>query len=84
MRPYIARITILPRSADGPDGLAACDSLRALGFGTVRSVLLGRRIEVTLEAVDGAAAEQQARFMCQRLFADAASEDVQITVFELP
>ena len=85
MASYLAHINVMLRPlVNDPQGLAVRDGLHALGFDMVESVRVGKRIEVILDAPDGAAAEQQARFMCQRLLANAVIEDFQLTVVETP
>ena len=85
MPSYLARINVMLRPlVNDPQGLAVKDGLHALGFDTVESVRVGKRIEVILDAPDGGAAEQQARFMCQRLLANSVIEDFQLAIVETP
>ena len=85
MGSYLAHINVMLRPlVNDPQGLAVRDGLHALGFDGVTAVRVGKRIDVTLDAPDGGAAEQQARFMCQRLLANAVIEDFQLTVVEVP
>ena len=66
-----------------PQGLAVAGGLRDLGYDNVQSVRVGKRIEVTLEAPDAAAAETAAREMCERLLANPVIEDFELDVAEV-
>lgn len=63
-----------------PQGHAVEQALTTLGFTDVREVRIGRAIEVTVEAVDAAAATAQARRMCEVLLANPVTEDFTLTV----
>jgi phosphoribosylformylglycinamidine synthase PurS subunit len=73
---YRARIDVMLKPlVNDPQGLAVADGLRNLGYDAVRAVRVGKRLEVTLEAPDAAAAERDVREMCQRLIANPVIED---------
>ncbi|HVA56881.1 MAG TPA: phosphoribosylformylglycinamidine synthase subunit PurS [Gemmatimonadaceae bacterium] len=61
-----------------PQGKAVTDALHTLGFGSVRDVHVGRHLIVELDAADAAAAEAEARRMCERLLANPVTEDFDV------
>jgi phosphoribosylformylglycinamidine synthase subunit PurS len=70
--PEILRVRVLVRSKSGildPQGEAVKSALPALGFGGVKSVHIGRLIEMELEGTDEVDA------MCQRLLANPTIEE---------
>ena len=80
---FVARIDVMLKPlVNDPQGLAVADGLRNLGFEGVQEVRVGKRIEVTIEAADAAAAEAAAREMCERLLANPVIEDFALEVAE--
>ena len=76
MATYLARIDVMLKPlVNDPQGLAVADGLRDLGYDAVRAVRVGKRLEVTLEAPNAAAAELVVREMCERLLANPVIED---------
>jgi phosphoribosylformylglycinamidine synthase PurS subunit len=70
--PEILRVRVLVRPKTGildPQGEAVKSALPALGFGGVKSVHVGRLIEMELESTDEVDA------MCQRLLANPTIEE---------
>jgi phosphoribosylformylglycinamidine synthase PurS subunit len=70
--PEILRVRVLVRPKAGildPQGEAVKSALPALGFGDVKSVHVGRLIEMELESTDEVDA------MCQRLLANPTIEE---------
>jgi phosphoribosylformylglycinamidine synthase PurS subunit len=70
--PEILRVRVLVRPKAGildPQGEAVKSALPALGFGGVKSVHVGRLIEIELESTDEVDA------MCQRLLANPTIEE---------
>jgi phosphoribosylformylglycinamidine synthase subunit PurS len=70
--PEILRVRVLVRPKAGildPQGEAVKGALPALGFGGVKSVHVGRLIEMELESTDEVDA------MCQRLLANPTIEE---------
>ncbi len=83
MPSYRARIDVMLKPlVNDPQGLAVADGLHNLGYDGVRAVRVGKRLEVTLEASDTAAAEQAVREMCERLLANPVIEDFTFEVAE--
>ena len=83
MPAFLARIDVMLKPlVNDPQGLAVADGLHNLGFGGVQAVRVGKRIEVTLEASDAAAAEAAAREMCERLLANPVIEDFSLELTE--
>lgn len=67
---------MMPRaSLLDPQGQAVQHALSALGFGGVGDVRVGKALTLAVEAPDAAAAERQARAMCERLLANPVTED---------
>ena len=83
MTTYLASIRVMLKPlVNDPQGLAVAGGLRDLGYDGVQSVRVGKRIEVTLDAPDAAAAESTAREMCERLLANPVIEDFELDVAE--
>jgi phosphoribosylformylglycinamidine synthase len=61
-----------------PQGKAVAGALHALGFSAVQDVHVGRHIVLEVDAGDAAAAERDARAMCERLLANPVTEDFEI------
>ena len=84
MSTYLASIRVMLKPlVNDPQGLAVAGGLRDLGYDNVQSVRVGKRIEVTLDALDAAAAEAAAREMCERLLANPVIEDFELDVAEV-
>jgi phosphoribosylformylglycinamidine synthase len=80
---YLARIDVMLKPlVNDPQGLAVRDGLHTLGFEAVTTVRVGKRMEITLEAVDSDAAEQAVREMCDRLLSNPVIEDFSFEVVE--
>ncbi len=80
---YRVSVRVMPRSGLlDPQGQAVEHALHELEFGGTSSVRIGRAIEMALNAADRAAAEDQAREMCQRLLANPITEDFTIEVHD--
>ncbi len=81
---YMARIDVMLKPlVNDPQGLEVRDGLHTLGFEAVTTVRVGKRMEVTLEAVDREAAEQAVREMCDRLLSNPVIEDFSFEVAEV-
>ena len=84
MTTYLASIRVMLKPlVNDPQGLAVAGGLRDLGYDAVQSVRVGKRIELTLDAPDAAAAEVTAREMCERLLANPVIEDFELDVAEV-
>lgn len=84
MATYQAHINVMLRPlVNDPQGLAVRDGLHALGFETVTTVRVGKRIEVTLEAPDASDATARVREMCDRLLANGVIEDFEFDIAEV-
>ena len=70
-------VSLKPGLAD-PAGKAVMSALPALGWTNVRSVHVGKHIELTVEAEDETAARTQVEAMAQRLLANPVIEDYRI------
>lgn len=75
------KIYITPRAGIlDPQGRAVENSLRSLGFDSVRGVHIGRYIVVELDALSSEAAEASVREMCTQLLANPLIEDYRFEV----
>ena len=84
MTTYLASIRVMLKPlVNDPQGLAVAGGLRDLGYAEVRSIRVGKRIELTLDAPDAAAAAATAREMCERLLANPVIEDFELDVAEV-
>ena len=84
MADYLARIDVMLKPlVNDPQGLAVRDGLHTLGFDGVRTVRVGKRIEVTVEAESAAAAEASVRAMCEQLLANPVIEMFSFEVSEV-
>ncbi|MPZ99049.1 MAG: phosphoribosylformylglycinamidine synthase subunit PurS [Dehalococcoidia bacterium] len=81
---YLARINVMLKPlVNDPQGLAVRDGLHTLGFAGVQTVRVGKRLEVTLEAESGSAAEESVHQMCDRLLANGVIEQFEFEVSEV-
>jgi phosphoribosylformylglycinamidine synthase PurS subunit len=79
MTQFRVALHIVPRRGLlDPQGKAVADALHTLGFSSVSDVHVGRHVVVELDARDAAAAEKEARVMCERLLANPVTEDFEI------
>ena len=84
MPDYLARIDVMLKPlVNDPQGLAVRDGLQTLGHGSVRTVRVGKRIEVTLDATSQADAEASVRTMCEQLLANPVIEQFTFDVSEV-
>lgn len=65
-----------------PQGDAVRRALGSLGFEGVKSVRVGKLIELEVEATDPAAAEEELRAMCQKLLVNPVIEDFRFELLE--
>jgi phosphoribosylformylglycinamidine synthase subunit PurS len=78
---HAARVTVrLDPGVNDPQGNAVADSLRALGFGEVRDVRVGRVIDLVVEADSAEAARARVDAMCAALLANPVIETWQVDV----
>jgi phosphoribosylformylglycinamidine synthase subunit PurS len=79
MTQFRVALHIVPRRGLlDPQGKAVADALHTLGFKSVGDVHVGRHVVVELDARDAAAAEKEARAMCEKLLANPVTEDFEI------
>ncbi len=73
-----ARVTIMPQAAVlDPAGVATADALKHLGFEGVRSVRIGKSIELDLEH----ATEEELHQACRDLLSNPIMEDYHLEIF---
>lgn len=81
MARFDVEVRVMPRATLlDPQGQAVEHALGALGFGAVTGVRVGKAIRFSVDAADRAAAEGEARKMCERLLANPVTEDFTVTV----
>jgi phosphoribosylformylglycinamidine synthase PurS subunit len=79
MSQFKVALHIVPRRGLlDPQGKAVADALQTLGFKSVKDVQVGRHVIVELSASDKAAAEKEARAMCEKLLANPVTEDFEV------
>ncbi len=77
------RVFITPKKGVlDPQGKAIEHSLHALGFAEAHDVHLGKYVELSLDSVDGAAAQQRTDEMCRKLLANGVIEDYRFEIGE--
>ncbi len=78
---YAARVnvTLKPGIAD-PQGQTIERALPALGYDGVRSVRVGKMIELEVDAPDEAEAQRRVEEMCERLLANPVIEAYEVTI----
>jgi phosphoribosylformylglycinamidine synthase len=85
MARFEIEVRVMPRpSLLDPQGQAVEHALTALGFSGVNGVRVGRALTLALDRPSRAAAEQDARSMCDRLLANPVTEDFTLSVREVP
>ena len=78
---YAARVnvTLKPGIAD-PQGQTIERALPALGYEGVRSVRVGKMIELEVDAGDESEAKRRVEEMCERLLANPVIEAYEVTI----
>ena len=72
---YLARVHVtLKPTVNDPQGLTVRNALHTLGFGSVRSVRVGKYMEVVLNEARRERAEAQVQEMCRQLLANPVIE----------
>lgn len=78
---YKAKINItLRKSILDPQGKAALQALRDLGMNEVKSVRIGKFVELEVDAPDKEAAYKKADEACKQLLANEVMEDYNIQI----
>jgi phosphoribosylformylglycinamidine synthase PurS subunit len=71
-------VVALKPVVNDPQGLVVRDGLHRLGFGSVRSVRVGKSIELEVEAGSEDDARAQVELMCEQLLRNTVIEDSRI------
>ena len=80
---FAANINVMPKQEiSDPQGQAVAQTLPGLGFGSVKEVRIGKRIEIVLEADNKEKAEELAVAMCDKMLANPVIEDYELEVIE--
>ena len=80
---FLARVEVrLQSDVNDPPGNTVADGLLQLGFDGVRSVRIGKLIEIELEAPNAEAALAAAEAMAGRLLVNPVIEDYSVQVHE--
>ncbi len=73
---YLAKVHVtLKHTVNDPQGQTVLGGLKTLGFTSVRSVRMGKYLEMQVEANNREAAREQVAQMCQRLLANMVIEE---------
>ncbi len=73
---YLAKIYVtLKPVVNDPQGLTVEGGLKSLGFESVRSVRVGKYLEVKVDERDRSRAEEQVADMCRKLLSNPVIED---------
>lgn len=71
-------IVALKPVVNDPQGLVVRDGLHRLGFAGVRSVRVGKHVELEIEGDDAASVRAQVEAMCEQLLRNTVIEDSRI------
>jgi phosphoribosylformylglycinamidine synthase len=78
---FTAHITVTLRpSILDPKGKAAGEALSHLGYDAIRSVRIGKFIQLTIDAASKEQAHQLAKEACEKLLANEVMEDFTIEI----
>jgi len=81
---YLAKVYVtLKPTVNDPQGLTVRGGLHTLGFKQVKSVRVGKYIEIQIEENDRLKAEEQVREMCRKLLANPVIEDFRFELEKL-
>ena len=79
----LAKVYVTPKKAIlDPQGKAIANSLHALDYTEVSEVRMGKYLEVRLNGLSRAQAEQRVEEMCRRLLANLVIEDFRFEIVE--
>ena len=74
-----AKVIVTPKAAIlDPQGAAVCDAMRHLGMDEVKSVRIGKYLEIELEK-DGARTREKLEKLCRDLLSNPVIEDYQLS-----
>ncbi len=80
---FNVQVRVMPRaSLLDPEGQAVEHALTALGFQPVDNVRVGKSLTFHIDRPSAAAAETDARAMCERLLSNPVTEDFTVSVGE--
>jgi phosphoribosylformylglycinamidine synthase len=71
-------VVVLKPVVNDPQGLVVRDGLHRLGFPEVRSVRVGKHLELEVEGDDEVAVRAQVESMCEQLLRNTVIEDSRI------
>ena len=78
---YLAKVHVtLKPLVNDPPGLTIQGALHSLGFSSVKSVRMGKYLEIAIEAGSQAEAEAQVKEMCRKLLANPVIEDYRFQI----
>ena len=79
----LAKVYVTPKKAIlDPQGKAIAHALHALAYSEVTDVRMGKYLEVHLNGLSRAQAEQRMEEMCHRLLANLVIEDFRFEIVE--
>ena len=65
-----------------PQGKAVCGALESMGYKEVKSLRIGKFIEIELDASSKENTEKRLKEMCERLLANTVVEDYKVEIEE--
>lgn len=78
---YHAEVAVsLKDTVNDPQGVTAAKSLQSIGFAGIRSIRIGKMVEVNLVAATEDAAYQMVAEMCEKMFANPVIEQYRIAL----
>jgi len=81
---YLAKVYVtLKPTVNDPQGLTVKGGLHTLGFEQVKSVRVGKYIEIQIEEEERIKAEEQVREMCHKLLANPVIENFRFELEEI-
>ncbi len=81
---YLAKVYVtLKPTVNDPQGLTIKGGLQTLGFNSVKSVRVGKYMEIQVDEDSVPKAEAQVKGMCQKLLANPIIEDYRFDIEEV-
>ncbi|MCF7824900.1 MAG: phosphoribosylformylglycinamidine synthase subunit PurS [Candidatus Marinimicrobia bacterium] len=74
---------MLKKGIFDPQGRAVQNGLKSIGFEDIKSVRVGKQIEIDLETADKTAAEEKVHEMCDKMLANPVVESYSFTIKEI-
>lgn len=80
---YLAKVHVTLKSVvNDPQGLTVQGALHSLGFSSVKSVRMGKYLEIAIDAASDSEAGEKVKEMCQKLLANPVIEEYSFQIGE--